>query len=233
MLGDSGKLVFAVLLHRYLFRGFRDFKLKLSGDLRRDRAKVRRLRRLGSKVLVRVDANNLWSAPSECIDHLRGLDCEMTGIEEPLTAGDLDGFLEIANATSTPIVLDESGLRADQIATLPGNSSSWVINCRVSKMGGIQRSLDVVRAARERQIGVIVGAQVGETSILSRAALTVAHAASDVLVGQEGAFGTHLLRADFTDPVVMFGRDGTLKAGRDIDPVASGLGLSQIKEVAH
>lgn len=61
-------------------------------------------------------------------------------------------------------------------------------------------------------MGLIVGAHVGETSVLTRAALTVARAARDILVAQEGAFGTHLLLRDVVNPPVMFGPGGMLDA---------------------
>jgi len=70
--------------------------------------------------------------------------------------------------------------------------------------------LRIVDAARAAGIGLIIGAQVGETSLLTRAALTVAQAARDILVAQEGAFGTLLLEGDVCDPPLMFGRGGVL-----------------------
>ena len=147
VIGDSGRWVFALLLQRYLFRGMRDFKLKLSGDLDRDRRKLARLRRRGSTVRVRVDANNLWSEAEKCIEHLSRLNYRFTAIEEPLTANDLDGFARIAAALDTPVVLDESGLRREQLARLPGPADRWILNCRVSKKGGLLRSLATVDAA--------------------------------------------------------------------------------------
>ena len=69
----------------------------------------------------------------------------------------------------------------------------------------------------QRGIGVIVGAQVGETSILTRAGLTIATAAGSNLIASEGAFGTHLLQQDLTAPCLMFG------AGGELDPDAFGL----------
>lgn len=225
VIGDSGRWVFALLLQRYLFRGVHDFKLKLSGDLDRDRRKLARLRRRGPTVRVRVDANNLWSDAEKCIEHLRRLDYRFTAIEEPLTANDLDGFARIAAAMDAPIVLDESGLRGEQLARLPGPADRWILNCRVSKMGGLLRSLAIVEEARALGIGVIVGAHVGETSILTRAALTVAARAGDALVAQEGAFGTSLLRRDLVSPVLMFGRKAELEIATMLDPATPGLGL--------
>lgn len=225
VIGDSGRWVYALLLQRYLSRGIRDFKLKLSGNLARDRRKLGRLRRLGAAVRVRVDANNLWSDADECIAHLRALDHRFMAIEEPLTANDLDGFARIAAALDTRIVIDESGLRAEQLNHLPGPADRWILNCRVSKMGGLLRSLATVEAARAQGIGVIAGAHVGETSILTRAALTVAAQAREALLAQEGAFGTHLLRRDLVSPVLMFGRGAELDITKALDPAAPGTGL--------
>ena len=225
VIGDSERWVFALLLQRYLSRGIRDFKLKLSGGLERDRGKLARLRRRGATVRVRVDANNLWSDADACIEHLRRLDYRFTAIEEPLTVNDLDGFARIAAALDTPIVLDESALRGEQLDHLPGPVDGWILNCRVSKMGGLLRSLATVEAARALGIGVVVGAHVGETSVLTRAALTVAAHAGDALVAQEGAFGTNLLRRDLVSPVLMFGRRAELDIARVLDPAAPGMGL--------
>lgn len=225
VIGDSGRWVFALLVQRYLSRGFRDFKLKLSGGLERDRRKLARLRRRGICVRVRVDANNLWSDADACIEHLKRLDDRLMAIEEPLTANDLDGFARVAAALDTRIVVDESALRGEQLDHLPGPVDGWILNCRVSKMGGLLRSLETVEAARALGLGVIVGAHVGETSILTRAALTVAASAGDALVAQEGAFGTKLLRRDLVSPVLMFGRRGELDIARVLDPAAPGMGL--------
>jgi L-alanine-DL-glutamate epimerase-like enolase superfamily enzyme len=103
------------------------------------------------------------------------------------------------------------------------------VNLRVSKMGGVLRALELLQALRERGIPVIVGAHVGESSVLTRAALTVAAAAGEHLLAQEGAFGTHLLQHDVADPPLMFGPGGVLSvvsAGLE----GSGWGLHIVQE---
>ena len=77
-------------------------------------------------------------------------------------------------------------------------------------MGGILRSLAMAEEAKARGIPIIIGAQVGETSILTRTALTVANQYRDILLAQEGAFGTYLLEHDITDTPLMFGKGGML-----------------------
>ncbi len=220
VLGDSPYLVYRLQHFRYRRKGFTDFKVKVSGDLGRDR---RKLRVFGNKQLrVRLDANNLWDDADACIAHLNALGGGVFAVEEPLTAGDLAGFERVSEECGVRIILDESLLRASQLDGF-GSPERWIVNVRVSKMGGIGRSLEVVERAASLGMGVIVGAQVGETSILTRAGLTGMQAARSVLAASEGAFGTHLLREDLTAESLMFGDGGVLTLP---DASAPGLGLS-------
>jgi len=92
-------------------------------------------------------------------------------------------------------------------------------------MGGLLRSLAIADRARGAGVGIIVGAQVGETSLLTRAALTVARASGDALVAQEGAFGTFLLERDICEPPLMFGRGGVLDSSAHERLAGAGWGL--------
>jgi L-alanine-DL-glutamate epimerase-like enolase superfamily enzyme len=211
VLGDAPPKVFDAQLRRYREAGFRDFKIKLSGDLARDRAKLVSLAEADvSPQHVRADANNLWNDADTAILHLRALGLGFSALEEPLAAGDLAGLRRIADAIGMPIVLDESVSRREQLDALASDPQHWIVNVRISKMGGLLRSLALVEAARQRGLRLIVGAHVGETSVLARAALSAAQAAGDSLVAQEGAFGTHLLQYDVTEPPLMFGAGGVL-----------------------
>jgi L-alanine-DL-glutamate epimerase-like enolase superfamily enzyme len=131
-------------------------------------------------------------------------------VEEPIAPGLYAELARIAVRLGCKVILDESFLRVSQIDQLAGDPGAWIINLRVSKMGGLLRSLAVAAAARDARIRLVVGAQVGETSLLTRAALTVAHASRDILAAQEGAFGTLLLDRDICDPPLMFGAAGVL-----------------------
>jgi L-alanine-DL-glutamate epimerase-like enolase superfamily enzyme len=213
VLGDAEAGQFEVQLASYLKAGFRDFKIKLSGERTRDLAKVRAL---GAAHIaperVRADANNLWTDAQAALAHLEALGFGFFALEEPLRSGDVDGMRSIATALNTKIILDESLARAEQLDRFADSPDRWIVNLRVSKMGGLLRSLALAREARKRGLNVIVGAHVGETSLLTRAALTVAHSVRDILLAQEGAFGTHLLTRDVVEPPVMFGAGGVVDA---------------------
>ena len=225
VLGDMPYPAYWWQFHRYRKMGFRDFKIKVSGDEMRDRRKLRVFQSAGNRELrLRLDANNLWDSARKCIDHVKALDHDFLGIEEPLQAGDLKGFRKVAEACGTRVILDESLLRTEQVQML-GDDGPWLINLRVSKMGGIIRALDVAACAAEQGISMIVGAQVGETSILTRAGLTVMGGLGKHLLASEGAFGTYLLREDLTEPCLMFGSGATLNIEKSMGKHA-GLGLT-------
>jgi L-alanine-DL-glutamate epimerase-like enolase superfamily enzyme len=226
VLGDAPRHQFEAQLAHYLKAGFKDFKIKLSGDCKRDFDKVEALTRMNiSPKSVRADANNLWKDSGAAINQLQLLGYSFFALEEPLPPGDYYGMLRIATEIPTKIILDESLLREEQFAQLISTADQWIINLRVSKMGGLLRSLEVVRKARELGMRINIGAHVGETSILTRAALTVASNAQDILVGQEGAFGTYLLAYDVTDMPIMFGAGGLLDAST-LDADAAGFGVN-------
>lgn len=218
VLGDADPDKFRAQALEYLKLGFSDFKVKLSGDLGRDARKLAALREAASgNISIRLDANNLWSDPIEAIQAIELLQMEGASLEEPLTPNQYQAMAEVAAGVGSKIILDESFLRAEQFEELAGNPGVWMINLRVSKMGGILRSLRIVKQARHFGIPVIIGAQVGETSLLTRAALTVAGVAHDVLRAQEGAFGTYLLADDICEPVLMFGGQGLLSIPAELN----------------
>ena len=225
VLGDSPYLAYWWQFRRYWQRGFRDYKVKMSDDRERDRRKLRLFsNRKDPGLRVRLDSNNLWASPDQCLSHIAALPHQAYAIEEPLGEGDLAGFRQVGVECGSRIILDESLLRADQLDSLE-DPELWIANLRVSKMGGILRSLEVARKAAGQGLGVIVGAQVGETSILTRAGLTVMHAVRPSLIASEGAFGTHLLRRDLTTESLMFGRGGEIAVEQTGLAATPGLGL--------
>jgi len=214
VLGDGTFRSFLKTALKYRAFGFTSFKVKWSGNLAVDRKQLNTLRLLGLRgERIRVDANNLWKDHHDVSEYLAALG-RIGAVEEPVTAGDYDGMRCIAKEADTSIILDESMLRLEQLREITDDPQHWIINIRVSKMGGLLRSLELAKQARERSIRIIVGAQVGETSVLTLAALPVAQAAGEALYAQEGAFGTRLLSEDVCANPVMFGFGGRLKMDR-------------------
>ena len=90
-----------------------------------------------SPQMVRADANNRWTDAPTAITYLESLNFKFFTLEEPLQAGDIDGMRQIAETLGTHIILDESLLRAEQLVRFAESSACWIVNLRVSKMGGL------------------------------------------------------------------------------------------------
>ena len=207
VMGDSSPRKTALAATAYRLWGFTDFKIKLSGDLARDQA---RLRRLPRRARVRVDANNYWRNAADAIAYMRSLKRPIWAIEEPAAAGDEDAMRAIAEALEVKIILDESLTRREQLEQYSSDAARWIANVRVSKCGGIVRSARLARQAQAAGIGVIIGAHVGETSLLTRAALAVGQCLAQPPLAREGAYGTILLQSDLAQPALRFERGGKL-----------------------
>lgn len=227
VLGDANNEAFKLSAEQYSQQGFTDFKLKLSGEIERDKEKIAVMRQLANEgIRLRVDANNLWQSADEAIHFLQALGYPFFAIEEPLQPNAYRELSMIANSLNCKIILDESFLRIEHFNALQAAPQHWLINLRISKMGGLLRSLAIIESARKLGIGLIIGAQVGETSLLTRVGLTAAQAASDILIAQEGAFGTHLLENDICESPLMFARAGLLEVANHPNLSQSGLGFT-------
>lgn len=225
VIGVTGLLAAAAISAGYRAFDMIDAKVKLSPDPAADRARLTIIRRtLGKNARLRVDANNLFRTAAECAAHLDQTGARVWAIEEPLAARDHDGMRELASTSGARIILDESAVRLSDLANVEG--PGWIVNLRVSKHGGLLRSLDMLEAARLRGLGVILGCHVGETSVLSRAALALAAACGGDLIAMECAYGGYLLSRDLADPRIRFGRGGIIAA-----PAAGpGLGVKVLSD---
>ena len=223
---SGGPVKFLVQAALFNLNGMGTAKLKVSGDAGRDRWRARLLSRFGP---LRIDANNLWASADAAIGALERLRDFAWAVEEPVSVRDWSGLAAVGTQTGMTVILDESVTRQEDLSALK-SGASYILNARVSKHGGLLRTLATIRAARDRGIKVIVGAQVGETSILARAGIVAARAAGRDLVAFEGAFGTRLLVRDAVMPSIGFGYRGRVVPGACS---GAGLGLTPTAEVAE
>ena len=209
--GVTSRLAAGAIGAGYRLFGMTNAKVKLSSDAAADRARLSIiLRVLGPGARLRVDANNLFQNPGDCVTHLKATEAPVWAIEEPLAPRDFSGMNDVAAATGTRIILDESAIGAEDLAAVDG--AQWIVNLRVSKHGGLLRSLEMLRIARQRGLGVLLGCHVGETGILTRAGLALASACGADLIAAECAYGGYLLARDLVRPRLRFGSGGTLRA---------------------
>lgn len=187
--------------------GIRQVKTKVGEDLERDLRALTLLRRVvGPHADLRVDANCAWSV-GEAIEALaRFRPLGVSAVEQPLVAGDLAGLRRLTDELPEAIVVDESLRTVEEAETLVRERACDGFNIRVSKCGGLLPSLRIARIAREAGLFTVVGAQVGESGILSAAGRHLAAAIAPRYL--EGSGGRLLLREDLTEESVLPGRRG-------------------------
>jgi L-alanine-DL-glutamate epimerase-like enolase superfamily enzyme len=211
---------------KYRLMGFSDYKIKLSGKQAQDRTAIFILRALGcSQNRIRLDGNNLWDTSEKAIDYLKTLQKTFWAIEEPIKANDYLGMVEIAKVLDVKIILDESFFNIKSIDQIILSKGKLIPNIRISKMGGVFRTLEIVKILEEQGCKWILGSHVGETSLLTRAAILVETlVGTSFLIAKEGAFSTHLLTEDPFHPQLKLGFGAKIK--KKIPLHAPGWGLN-------
>jgi len=194
---------------------FDDFKIKLTGDLDLDIDRIIQFNKLSPGSRLRLDANNLWSNPLVACNFLRQLPDIFFAVEEPLAAKDFSGLKELSKLIHKKIILDESFTLLKDLEFLQGNKDRFILNVRVSKLGGLIRSKTIIEMAEDSCIKYIIGAHVGETSILTRAAMLLGRSPAKGLIAREGAAGEYLLSKDICEHSIMFGHKGMYQDQND------------------
>jgi muconate cycloisomerase len=184
------------------------YQIKVKVGTPDDAARLEAVRKaVGDKVELRADANAAWQA-DEAIEQLRRLTrFNLRSIEQPVSADDLAGMKRVRDQSGVPIMADESLVTLDQARRLIELDASDYFNIRLSKCGGLSGSLAIAKLAQQAGTKIQVGAQVGETGLLSAAGRTFA-AHLPALASAEGSFGTWLLTEDVTFENVAFGFGG-------------------------
>jgi len=199
------KVVLLALAIRAL--GVRQVKVKVGTDVERDARSLRSLRRvLGPGADVRVDANCAWSVDGAlaALSQLRRFG--VSAVEQPLAAEDVAGLARLTAEVPEAVVLDESLRTVEEARRLVRERACDGFNIRVSKCGGLLPSRQIARVAAEAGLFCVVGAQVGESGILSAAGRHLAAAIAPRYL--EGSGGRLLLREDLTEERVLPGRRG-------------------------
>ncbi len=175
-------------------RGYKFFKVKVGDD--DDIARVRLVRRLAGDADIRIDANGAWNnviTALGAIGKIRqfGISC----VEQPTPKGDFDAMREVADLCNEPVMADESLCTVDDAARLAGAKGCDMFNVRLSKCGGIFRSMEIINIARSHEMGYQIGCHVGESGILTAAAIHLATVSKGITYF-EGGYARLLLKED-------------------------------------
>ncbi|OPZ40059.1 MAG: L-Ala-D/L-Glu epimerase [Synergistetes bacterium ADurb.BinA166] len=172
--------------------GYEALKIKVGTDFALDMERLSEIRRaVGGEILLRVDANQGWTA-KEAIRTIRFLEDEGLGIElveQPVKAHDYDGLKLVTDSVDTLVLADEAVFSPRDALVLLSMRAADLINIKLMKTGGIRNALAICAMARASGVECMIGAMM-ETKISVTAAC---HLASAIPV---------ITRADLDPPIL-------------------------------
>lgn len=197
-----------LLLWLLKFYDYNTVKLKVGRTLDEDVKAVEIARRiLGPDKIIRVDANCAWTVEETLRFSDRTSVHSIASIEQPVKPDDIEGLVRITQSIPTPIVVDESLCTYQQAKELVKARACKGFNVRISKNGGLITASKMISLAHEAELEVHLGAQVGESGVLTAAQRQLALVAG-TLKNIEGAANFFLLKRDLTQENLTAARGG-------------------------
>lgn len=137
--------------------GFDCIKLKIGAlDFKKELQLMAFLRKLSSKIIVRLDANGAFT-PQEALDKLNELsEFNIHSIEQPIQKGQWKIMNDLCKLSKIPIALDEELIGIEEIvekkALLDQIKPAYII-LKPSLLGGFVESNQWIKLAEDRNIG--------------------------------------------------------------------------------
>ena len=117
---------------------------------------------------LRVDANESFQTPEECLKFIKDIDgLPVEFVEQPLPATMEDEYCFLKKNTSMPIIADESVLDYPDFDLLEKQFHG--INMKLMKAGGYLNGVRILKEARNRGLKTMIGCMVESTLGISSA----------------------------------------------------------------
>ena len=208
----------AALAGRLAGEGYRQLKLKLSGDTAADVERIAAVRSaVGDQVALTLDPNQSYSAKQLIGAFSRMERYGICLIEQPVPAADFAGLALLTRTLPVAIEADESAQSVRDVFRLVSERAVDVINLKITNLGGIRRFLQAVRICEAGEVGCRMGAAFGP-ALLQATSLQAASVIRRLPYGCELSEHLHLRDDPFTPLPV---QDGSLAL-----PAGAGCGVT-------
>lgn len=189
--------------------GLPHLKVKITGEADQERLAAIRAA-VGPAVSLRIDGNGAYGVEGAIATCEALAEFQIDSAEQMIPRGDPQALATVQAATAIPQMADESLITLADAEALIAAKACRGFNLRLSKCGGLGRSLAIAELAQSAGIAVQVGCQVGETAILSAAGRHLAAYLPEISFC-EGSYGSLLLREDLSRRPIHFGHQGLAK----------------------
>jgi len=187
MLGMGSTEWMARRAGQFAQQGYGHLKVKLGDGPALDCERFKAIRRsVGAAVTLTTDFNGAYDAATAIavIDKLAEDGLAMA--EQPVAAEDLDGMAKVTAAVKPLILADQSVDRAEDVYEVARRKAAGAVSIKLLKLGGIRRSLAVVKACEAVGLACHVGGT-GSTRLVEAAQVHFISATPGILVPAEVA----------------------------------------------
>jgi muconate cycloisomerase len=192
--------------------GIGSVKVKVGSSLEEDYAVLTAVRQtMGEGCTLRIDANCAWDADTTLRRLTSFAEFSLEAVEQPCAAEDLEAMAAVTAGSSIPVIADESLVSLADAHRLVERRACSAFNIRISKCGGLLNSAEIRDVGAAAGMGFMLGAQVGETAILSAAGRQLA-TRSHAPLHLEGSYGKLLLEDDIGSADLTLGPRGDAPA---------------------
>ncbi len=191
-------------------RGIYKLRLKMGKELEENAKRLEIIRKVfGDHVDLRIDVNGGWSRDLAFrhIPLIKKYGIKV--VEQPLAPDDpeLAGFAEEVKKYGSILMADEIACSMNDVKKIINEKNYGIINIRMSKCGGLRRSLKIVEHLRAAGLLFQIGCQLGESGILSAAGRALCLLCGDASY-YDGSYDSFLLAENTTLEDVTFGYGG-------------------------
>ncbi len=167
MAADAGKAV---------KNGFDILKVKVGAKDGKDIERIRAVRKAVPEASLLIDANQAWNE-TETLEVIEAIgDLNITLIEQPVPAEQLESMQCITTKSSIPILADESVFTLEDAKKAIETKAANMINIKLMKCGGIYKAIEVIRLCEANGIECMLGSMLeGPTSIAAAAHLAMVY----------------------------------------------------------
>ncbi len=151
---------------------FGSLKVLVGRDQVQNRGRLKLVRELfGDEIAIRVEVNGHWTREEARVNLQELAGFGITAIEQPVAKEDREGLREIRETFGIPVIVDESMCGPEDAEELIAGDACDILNIKISKVGGLLAAQRIASLAASRGIACLLGCHVGETRILTNAAL--------------------------------------------------------------
>jgi L-alanine-DL-glutamate epimerase-like enolase superfamily enzyme len=149
-------------LQTVIKKGFKKYKVKVSGDVAEDIKFVQSINRVLAdgveNFTIRLDGNQGYTDKSclKMLDELEKAKIKIELFEQPVRRDDYDGLRSLYKRSAVPIIADETVFCPDDCKKVVNENLAHGVNIKIAK-SGIAESREILRLAKDAGLKVMLG----------------------------------------------------------------------------